>query len=248
MWLCSRFPVSWLKAVDTAAEARLGEAQADYKAQAAALPETEAQVQMLLSRYCLGTRLNCLSRYLPTATSQPALHVIDQLLVATVAGVAGENSGANLTSAVQNRSLLAMRFGGTLPGAVTTAPSQHVSSVAGIERFIAQTGAELELQGKEPSVLRRVRDRLQARGANAASGSLMPLEVGLAADVDLINAAHANPAFKELRQCSTRGGDERRRDVAEEAEPDLQPAGGGAVGTAPRPTAAPLVIFEDLGK
>ena len=36
--------------------------------------------------------------------------------------------------------------------------------------------------------------------------------------------------------------------MAEEAEPDLQPAGGGAVGTAPRPTAAPLVVFEDLGK
>ena len=78
--------------------------------------------------------------------------------------------------------------------------------MAGIERFIGQIGAELELRGAKPSAFRRVRDRIQARGANAASGELTPLEEGLAADVNLINSAHANPAFKELIQHSTRGG------------------------------------------
>ncbi len=91
---------------------------------------------------------------------------------------------------------------------MTTAPSEHVCSVVAIERFIAQTGTEMELRGVEPVVLRRVRDRIQARGANAASGGLTPPEAGLAGDVDLINSAHADPAFKELRQRSTRGGDE----------------------------------------
>ena len=78
--------------------------------------------------------------------------------------------------------------------------------MADIERIIAQIGTELELRGAEPSVLHRARDQIQARGANAASGNLTPLEASLAADVNLINSANANPAFKELRQHSTRGG------------------------------------------
>ncbi len=52
---------------------------------------------------------------LPTLTSQPALEVIDELLVATVAGLAGEAYGANLIGTVQYRSLLAMLFGGREP-------------------------------------------------------------------------------------------------------------------------------------
>jgi hypothetical protein len=89
--------------------------------------------------------------------------------------------------------------------------------VAAIERFMIQTGSALELQGIEPAALRRVRGRLQSRGANAASGNLTPLEACLAAEVDLINSAHANPAFNELRLQSTRGGSDRRRGAAEEA-------------------------------
>ena len=53
-----------LKAVDAAAGARYGPAYENYKAGAAALPESAAQVQMMLARYCLGIRLNCLSRWL----------------------------------------------------------------------------------------------------------------------------------------------------------------------------------------
>ena len=112
---------------------------------------------MLLSRYCLATRLNCLARYLPSAISQPALRIVDDLLVATVAGCAGEDSATNLTAATQGRALLAMRYGGVLPGAATTAPAQHVSSVAAVERFIREIGAALERRGTEPSALRRVR-------------------------------------------------------------------------------------------
>ena len=58
------------------------------------LPESEAQVQMLLARYCLGIRLSSLARFLPSDSSQPALKTIDELLVAAVAGLAGEASGA----------------------------------------------------------------------------------------------------------------------------------------------------------
>ena len=71
-----------LEAVDAAAGARLGPAYESYKAEAAALPKSEAQVQLLLARHCLGTRLNCLARYLPSAASQPALRAVDELLVA----------------------------------------------------------------------------------------------------------------------------------------------------------------------
>jgi len=202
---------------------------------------------MLLARYCLGTRLNSLARFLPSDSSQPALKTIDEMLVATVAGLAGEASGANLTVAVQGRSLLAMRYGGALPGAETTAPSQHVCSVAAIERFMIQTGSALELQGIEPTALRRVRGRLQSRGANAASGNLTPLEACLAAEVDLINSAHANPAFQELRQLSTRGGSDRRRGAAEAAAAEQFAADDAMGAEGAGATATPLVVFEDLG-
>ena len=102
------------------------------------LPASETQVQMLLTCYCLATRLNCLARYLPSAIFLPALRIVDDLLVATVAGLAGEDSATNLTAANQGRALVAMRV---LPGAATTAPAQHVSSVAAVERFRVYTNA-----------------------------------------------------------------------------------------------------------
>ena len=88
---------------------------------------------------------------------------MDDLLVASVAGCAGEDSASNLTAATQGRALLAMRYGGVLPGAATTAPAQHVSSVAAVERFISEIGAALERRDTEPSALRRVREHIQAR-------------------------------------------------------------------------------------
>ena len=97
-------------------------------------------MQMLLARYCLATRLNCLARYLPSAISQPALRIVDDLLMATVASCAGGGSPTNLTAATQGRVLLVMRFGGALPGAAVTAPAQYVCSVAAVERFISEMG------------------------------------------------------------------------------------------------------------
>ena len=74
--------------VDAAAVGRHGNAYTEYKARATVLPQSKAQVQMLLTRFCLATRLNCLAtrlnrlaRYLPTAISQPALGTIDELLI-----------------------------------------------------------------------------------------------------------------------------------------------------------------------
>ena len=90
------------------------------------------------------------------------------LHVAIVAGCAGEDSATNLTAATQGRALLAMRYGGVFPDATTTAPAQHISSLAAVERFISETGAALERRGTEPSTLRRVRERIQAREVNAA--------------------------------------------------------------------------------
>ncbi len=200
-----------LKVIDDLAGERYGQGYVDYKAHAVSLPESETQVQTLLTRYCLVTRLNCLARYLPSTISQHALRIVDDLLVAAVAGCAGETSPTNLTAATQGRALLAMRYGGVLPGAATTAPAQHISSVAAVERSISETGAAQELRGVEPSALRRVRERLQAREANAALGALTPLESSLVSDIELINTAHADPDVRGLRLSSTRGDDESRR-------------------------------------
>jgi hypothetical protein len=128
---------------------------------------------------------------------QPALGTIDELLIATVAGSAGEASSAYLTAAVQGRTLLAMRYGGTLTRAETSAPAQHINSVATVETFIVKTGAALAEQGLEPTTLRRARDRILTRGANSAAGALTPLETAIAADVSLSNAAHTDPAKRE---------------------------------------------------
>jgi hypothetical protein len=46
-----------LRAVDDLAEERHGQAYTDYKAGAIAFPESETQVQMLLTRYCLARGL-----------------------------------------------------------------------------------------------------------------------------------------------------------------------------------------------
>jgi hypothetical protein len=84
-----------LKTIDEVAGERHGPTYMGYKAGAVSLPVSETQVQMLLASFCLATRLNCLARCL----SQPALRIVDDLLVATVAGCAGENSLADLAAA-----------------------------------------------------------------------------------------------------------------------------------------------------
>ncbi len=112
------------------AEERHGQVNTDYKAGAIELQKSETQVQMLLTRYCLATRLNCTARYLTSVISKPALSIVDNLLVATVGGCADDPT--NLTAATQRRALLAMRYGGVLPGTAMTASVQHISSVAAV--------------------------------------------------------------------------------------------------------------------
>ena len=136
------------------------------------------------------SRLNCLACYLPSAISQPALCIVDDLLVATVAGCAGDDSATNLTAATQGRTLLAMRHGGVLSGAATTASAQHISCVAAAERFISKIGAALEWRGTEPRALRRLWERIQAREANVTLETLTPLEACLVNEIELINTAH----------------------------------------------------------
>ena len=167
-----------------------------------------------------------MARYLPSVISQPALSIVDDLLVATVAGCAGE-SPTNLTAATQGRALLAMRYGGVLPGAATTAPAQHISSIAAVERSISEIGAALERRGAEPSALRMVRERIRAREVNATLGVLTPLEAGLMSELELINRAHADPEVRGLRRSSTRGGDESRHPSAAATEEARRTATGG---------------------
>jgi hypothetical protein len=118
--------------------------------------------------------------------------------------------------------------------------------VATVESFIVKTGAALAEQGLEPTALRCARDRILTRGANAAAGALTPLETGIAADVILINAAHADPAVRALKLSSTRGGDDRRRSVAEaEGNAGLAAAGADGAGDIGAPI-APLVDLNDF--
>ena len=85
------------------------------------------------------------------------------------------------------------------------------TSVLWRQRFISELGAALERRGTEPSALRRVRERIQAREANAAHETLTPLEACLVNEIELINTVHADPEVRGLRLCSMRGGDESRR-------------------------------------
>ena len=245
-----------LDSVDEAAMERYGQAYVGYKASAATLPQEEAQIQMLIARYCLGTRLNCLSRFLPASTSHLALREIDRLLMATVAGCAGYASLAVLTDATQRRSLLAMRHGGVLPGAETPAAAQHISSEAAIERFITDQGARLRREGREPDVLRRICERIDNRVANFDADRLSPLELDLIHDVQQINGAAADPEVLEVRRASSRGGEQRLRDLAaaarrgegatdQEGEVAAAEEGGGA---APAPLVSIGRLSEVAGK
>ena len=68
----------------------------------------------------------------------------------------------------------------------------HTQPVGVLAYIIRETGAVLELRGAEPSALRRVRERLQAREANATLGVLTRLESCLVSDIELINNSHAD--------------------------------------------------------
>ena len=78
-------------------------------------------------------------------------------------------------------------------------------AVAAVERFISEIGAALERRGTEPSALQRVRERIQAREANAAQETLTPLEACLVNEIELINTAHADPEVRPETQEHARG-------------------------------------------
>ncbi len=92
-----------------------------------------------------------------------------------------------------------------------------------------------------------VRDRIMARGANTVSRNLAPREAGFSDSVDLINTAHSDPAFLSPRRLSTCGGDERRHDVAEEAEFEPRAAGESFGRAGDGSAATSLTDFGDLG-
>jgi len=168
---------------------------------------------------------------------------VDDLLVAIVAGCAGDDSATNLTAAIQGRALLAIRYEGVVPGAATTAHR----SVAAVERFISEIGAALERRDTEPSSLRRVRERIQAREANAAQETLTPLEAYLVNEIEINNTAHTDTKVRSLRLRSTRGGDESRRlpVVAAGGVNRTEAEGGGkAVATVQQVS---LTALNDLG-
>jgi len=81
----------------------------EYRRGAAVLPQSDPQVKVFLTRHCLGTRLNCVARSLPSGISSPALSGIDDLLVAAVAGCAGYSSVSALSAPVRLRATLANR-------------------------------------------------------------------------------------------------------------------------------------------
>ena len=136
----------------------------EYRRGAAELPQSDPQVNVFLTRHCLGTRLNCVARSLPSGISSLALSGIDDLLVATVAGCAGYSSVSALSAPVRLRATLANRWGGVLAGCHATAPASYVRSVATIERHMVDLSTRLRQEDKEPDVLRLVRSRLEARG------------------------------------------------------------------------------------
>ena len=65
-------------------------------------------------------------------------------------------------------------------------------------------------------------------------------------DIELINAAHADPDVRGLRLSSTRGGDESRRSFTAMAEEAQRTAVGGSKAVVEVQQAA-LIALNDLG-
>jgi len=193
-----------------------GDVLKSYAEGCAILPENDPQVKLFITRYCLGTRLNCIARNLPSSLTKEALGVIDGLLALTVVGCSGEQLLNPLSSVAKSRITLAARYGGLIPGAAVVSPASHLSAVAAVEGFLLQFGLGLEREGLEPPVLNMLRARITSRDTNAAAGLLTPLEQLLLNDVSLVKLAALDPEYRELLDCSSRGGDERRR-IAEAA-------------------------------
>ena len=78
------------------------------------------------------------------AISKPSLRIVDDLLVATLAAPPRILQPTKQPYPRAVPALLAMRYGGVLPGAAMTAPDQYASSIAAVERFISEIGAALK--------------------------------------------------------------------------------------------------------
>jgi len=65
----------------------------------------------------------------------------------------------------------------------STSPARQL--YGGIRAFISEIGAALERRGTESSALRRGRGRIQEKEANAAQGTLTPLETCLVSEIEL---------------------------------------------------------------
>ena len=205
--VASKFVHLGLDAVDAVATAQLGpDVYGALMDNSARLPASEPQIQAFIARYSLGTRLGCLTNALPSSLVSTALIDVDLLLAATVAGCAGESSLDKLSVAQIRRSTLAARYSGVLPGAAVTTPAGHICAVGAVEKFLIDLGSSLKFQGVEPCVLGAIRQRLAQREHNQERGILTPLERELLADVERVNAAHADPAVRNLARSGSRGG------------------------------------------
>jgi len=124
----------------------------DYKAGSASLlvSETSCSLRVTASPHVSTVAL---ARYLPSTITQYEQRIMDDFLVASVAGCAGGGFHTDLAAATQGRCLPAMSFGSRSPpwGGGMTAPAKRVCSVAAVKRSISEMVATLEQRGTEPS-------------------------------------------------------------------------------------------------
>jgi len=88
------------------------------------------------------------------------------------------------------------------------AHASYLSAVGFVESAAVKMGQAGAVVNAEPWTLRKIRERISQREANAAGGVLTPLELDIKAAVDEVNTAYADPEAAAVRRASSRGGGE----------------------------------------
>ena len=215
------------------------------------LPEEEAQLQFILTRYCLSTRLKHVAQFCPTSLVERDFEDVDTIAAAAVAGAMGL-SLASLTVGKVQRLLLPMRHSGLLPGSKLPAKADLVSLSAQVERQVLFFGDEAAREWRLPFALQALCERLRGRGVAGASTSFTPLELDLQASCGSIEAAFCAYRLSGGRRGNSRGGNSPLGSDAASAVPLAEShgavavIGGPAAASSPPVPLAPDVSFEHL--
>ena len=149
------------------------------------------------------SRLNHVTRVLPSTITQEPLSRIEQMIAAVVAGLM-RTTLPELSLALCRRLTLPARWSGSMPGGVLVAPAQFISGSTSAEKLVRGVVEKMGREGRVvPPTLSAVVSRFETRGLVQDERSFS--EAGLIASMAVVNVARADPGFAHDSLVNSRG-------------------------------------------